>query len=137
MSNPFPSAQLAPPSSSPHNDATKQVTREEERQAQHSARLLRALSDPTRLLILQMLSQHPDTLTVADLTGRFRLQQPTISHHLRILRDAGFLECGKKGLYAYYTVRRERVEDAQKVLQDLQPLVEQQVPTPKQPAYHV
>jgi len=56
------------------------------------ARLLKALADPTRLRILSLLSRYEGEVCVFEIVESFTLEQPTISHHLRILRDAGELE---------------------------------------------
>jgi ArsR family transcriptional regulator len=63
---------------------------------------LKAVADPTRLRMLDLLAQQPGPLCVRDLTARFIQNQPTISHHLRILREAGFIETEKRGIRAYY-----------------------------------
>jgi ArsR family transcriptional regulator len=66
------------------------------------AEQLRALADPTRLRMLDLLAQQVGPICVCDITARFDLQQPTISHHLRILREAGLVDCEKRGVWAYY-----------------------------------
>lgn len=83
------------------------------------ARLLKALADPTRLRILSLLSRHEGEVCVFEIVESFTLEQPTISHHLRILRDAGLVDCRKKGLWAYYYVRREALGRARGVIDDL------------------
>ncbi len=83
------------------------------------ARLLKALADPTRLRILSLLSRHEGEVCVFEIVESFTLEQPTISHHLRILRDAGLVDCRKKGLWAYYYVRREALGRAREVIEDL------------------
>ena len=83
------------------------------------ARLLKALADPTRLRILSLLSRHEGEVCVFEIVESFTLEQPTISHHLRILRDAGLVDCRKKGLWAYYYVRREALSRAQEVINSL------------------
>lgn len=88
-------------------------------------RLLKALGDEVRLAILQLLQEHPDSIHVQQLVemieGRIgrRLEQPSVSHHLRILRDAGLIECRKKGLWAYYSVRSQAIMTAIETLQQL------------------
>jgi ArsR family transcriptional regulator len=62
----------------------------------------RALSDPTRVQILDLLVQQPGPLCECDLIPRFAQRQPTISHHLRILREAGLVDTEKQGLYSHY-----------------------------------
>ncbi|HVB74205.1 MAG TPA: metalloregulator ArsR/SmtB family transcription factor [Ktedonobacteraceae bacterium] len=90
-----------------------------EEEAVTQARLLKALADPTRLRILSLLSRHEGEVCVFEIVESFTLEQPTISHHLRILRDAGFVDCRKKGLWAYYYVRREALHRAQGVINGL------------------
>jgi ArsR family transcriptional regulator len=69
----------------------------------------RALADPTRVAIVNRLSG-ADELCVCDLTAAFDLSQPTISHHLKILRDAGLVESSRRGTWAYYRLVPEAVE---------------------------
>ncbi|GCE17469.1 ArsR/SmtB family transcription factor [Dictyobacter kobayashii] len=83
------------------------------------ARLLKALADPTRLRILSLLSRHEGEVCVFEIVESFTLEQPTISHHLRILRDAGLVDCRKKGLWAYYYVRRDALNRARDVIDGL------------------
>ena len=83
------------------------------------ARLLKALADPTRLRILSLLSRHEGEVCVFEIVESFTLEQPTISHHLRILRDAGLVDCRKKGLWAYYYVRRDALSRAGEVINGL------------------
>src|SRR5437764_12343128 len=68
----------------------------------------RALADPTRVAIVNRLSG-ADELCVCDLTAAFELSQPTISHHLRILREAGLVESSRRGTWAYYRLVLEAV----------------------------
>ena len=67
---------------------------------------LKALGDPTRLRMLDLLAQQPEPLCVCDITPQFAQNQPTISHHLRILREAGLIETEKRGIWAYYWATR-------------------------------
>ncbi len=90
-----------------------------EDEAVAQARLLKALADPTRLRILSLLSRHEGEVCVFEIVESFTLEQPTISHHLRILRDAGLVDCRKKGLWAYYYVRREALNRAQEIINAL------------------
>lgn len=90
-----------------------------EEEAVVQARLLKALADPTRLRILSLLSRYEGEVCVFEIVESFTLEQPTISHHLRILRDAGLVDCRKKGLWAYYYVRREALGRAQEVISAL------------------
>lgn len=93
--------------------------------AKNGAELLKALADPARLQILDVLLQRGGLVCVCDFEGIVGLpdietgqrpKQPTISHHLRVLRAAGLVDYQKQGLWAYYFVRRERLEDASALL---------------------
>jgi ArsR family transcriptional regulator len=63
---------------------------------------LKALGDATRLRMLDLLVQQETALCVCDLTALFPQNQPTISHHLKILRDAGLIDTEKRGIWSYY-----------------------------------
>jgi ArsR family transcriptional regulator, arsenate/arsenite/antimonite-responsive transcriptional repressor len=69
----------------------------------------KALADPTRIAIVNQLSAS-DEVCVCNLTATFDLSQPTISHHLRILRHAGLVESTPRGTWAYYRLVPEAVE---------------------------
>jgi ArsR family transcriptional regulator len=66
----------------------------------------RALGDPTRLEVFRLLAAQPDAICVCDIVARFDVSQPTISHHLKILRDAGLVTVARRGVWAYYGVDR-------------------------------
>ena len=68
--------------------------------------LLAALGDPVRLGIVSLLSKH-DRLCVCDIVEAFPVGQPTISHHLRILREADLVDVVRQGHWGYYGLRRE------------------------------
>lgn len=69
------------------------------------ARGLKALADPARLRLLSMVAAHEDgEACVCDLTEPLGLSQPTVSHHLRILTEAGFLSRTKRGTWAYFRI---------------------------------
>jgi ArsR family transcriptional regulator len=69
----------------------------------------KALSDPTRVAIINSLSA-ADEVCVCNLTATFDLSQPTISHHLKILREAGLVESSRRGTWAYYRLVPEAIE---------------------------
>ncbi len=74
-------------------------------QAADLARTLKALADPTRLRLVSMVAAHEDgEACVCDLTEPLGLTQPTISHHLKILVDAGIFTREKRGVWAYYAL---------------------------------
>jgi ArsR family transcriptional regulator, arsenate/arsenite/antimonite-responsive transcriptional repressor len=77
--------------------------------AEDLASAFKALADPTRVAIVNRLSTTPE-VCVCDLTATFELSQPTISHHLRILRDAGLIEAHPRGTWAYYRLVPEAIE---------------------------
>jgi ArsR family transcriptional regulator, arsenate/arsenite/antimonite-responsive transcriptional repressor len=65
--------------------------------------VLKALADPMRLRVLSLIAAHEGgEACVCDLTDPIGLSQPTISHHLKVLTDAGFLSRSKRGVWAYY-----------------------------------
>lgn len=67
------------------------------------ARVLKALADPARLRLLSIVAAHAEAeACVCDLTEPLGLAQPTVSHHLKVLVDAGFLTRSKRGTWAYY-----------------------------------
>jgi ArsR family transcriptional regulator len=66
------------------------------------AERLKALADPTRLGLLDLLAQQAAPICVCDLTPHFAQRQPTISHHLRLLREAGLIRLEKRGTWSYY-----------------------------------
>ena len=68
----------------------------------------KALADPTRVAIVNSLSA-ADEVCVCNLTETFELSQPTISHHLRILREAGLVESSRRGTWAYYRLVPEAI----------------------------
>jgi ArsR family transcriptional regulator, arsenate/arsenite/antimonite-responsive transcriptional repressor len=77
-------------------------------QAERIAPLLKALADPVRLRLVSLIAAHSGgEACVCDLNDAFDLSQPTISHHLRVLHDAGLIDRDKRGVWVYYRVRPE------------------------------
>jgi len=79
------------------------------------AALFKALGDPHRLTMLATLARADDEVCVCDFTGALPLEQPTVSHHLRILREAGLVTCERRGTWVYYRIAagaRERIDAA-------------------------
>jgi len=75
-------------------------------QAEQVAPLLKALADPVRLRLMSLAASHAGgEACVCDLTGAFELSQPTISHHLKVLHEAGLLDREKRGVWVYYRAR--------------------------------
>jgi ArsR family transcriptional regulator len=81
-------------------------------EAERIAPLLKALADPVRLRLLSIVASHQDgEACVCDLNDAFELSQPTISHHLKVLHDVGLLDREKRGVWAFYSIRREALSD--------------------------
>jgi ArsR family transcriptional regulator, arsenate/arsenite/antimonite-responsive transcriptional repressor len=78
------------------------------------AGVFKALADPTRVSIVSRLASG-EPCCVCDFTEAFDLAQPTVSHHLRILRDAGLVEAERRGTFAYYRLVPEAIERLQGV----------------------
>ncbi|MEV4637157.1 metalloregulator ArsR/SmtB family transcription factor [Actinoplanes sp. NPDC049548] len=72
-------------------------------QARAFAPMFKALGDPVRLRLLSMIaSAGGGEVCVCDLTGSFNLTGPTISHHLKVLREAGLVDSDRRGTWVYY-----------------------------------
>lgn len=79
-----------------------------EEEAAQAARVFKALADPARVRLLSIVAASAGhEACVCDLTGALDLSQPTISHHLKVLKDAGLLERERRGSWAYYRLRPE------------------------------
>jgi ArsR family transcriptional regulator len=76
----------------------------ERQAAARMAAVAKALGDPVRLQLVDVLRRHAGKVCVCELVPLFDLSQPTVSHHLRVLRDAGILGSERQGLWAYYYV---------------------------------
>ncbi|WP_437102937.1 ArsR/SmtB family transcription factor [Streptomyces sp. enrichment culture] len=83
----------------------------DEEQAADLARVFKALGDPVRLRLLSMIaSKAGGEVCVCDLTPAFDLSQPTISHHLKLLRQAGLIDCERRGTWVYYWLLPETTD---------------------------
>ena len=76
----------------------------EREQAQRTARIAKALGDPVRVQLVDVLRKHAGKVCVCELVPLFDLSQPTVSHHLKVLREAGIVGSERQGLWAYYFV---------------------------------
>lgn len=74
------------------------------------AQVATALSDPIRVQLVDVLRSHAGEVCVCELVPLFEVSQPTLSHHLRKLRDAGIVGVEKRGLWSYYYVHPEALE---------------------------
>lgn len=84
--------------------------------AEATAALFKALADPARVRIVSMLARSPEPACVCELTPSLGLSQPTVSHHLKKLVQAGLLEREQRGVWAFYTLDRDGLERAASVL---------------------
>jgi ArsR family transcriptional regulator len=80
-------------------------------QAERMAAIAKALGDPIRLQLVDVLRRHAGKVCVCELTPLFDVGQPTVSHHLRVLREAGLVDSERRGLWAYYYVIPDALED--------------------------
>jgi ArsR family transcriptional regulator len=76
-------------------------------QAEATARVFKALADPHRVKVVNLLATSSDPVCVCEFTGPLGLSQPTVSHHLKKLVAAGLLEREQRGTWAYYSLRRD------------------------------
>ena len=78
----------------------------EEAEAETYASWFKALADPTRIRILNLLASSEEPVCVCDITDHFPLGQPTISHHLKVLRDVRFVVAERRGTFMHYQINR-------------------------------
>ncbi|HVS68373.1 MAG TPA: metalloregulator ArsR/SmtB family transcription factor [Mycobacteriales bacterium] len=78
-------------------------------QADHVAGLMKALSDPVRLRLMSMIAA-ADEVCVCDLMTPFDVSQPTISHHLKVLKSVGLVDSERRGTWVYYRAERAALE---------------------------
>ncbi len=85
------------------------------------ATLFKALGDSHRLSILATLARAQDEVCVCDFTGGLPLEQPTVSHHLRILREAELVTCERRGTWVYYRIAADARDRLNAALSSLIP----------------
>jgi len=83
-----------------------ELKRETTGHLEHSAAIFKALSDPTRLRILRAISQMRE-LCECNIVPTFSLSQPTISYHLKVLREAGLVQSERRGQWVYHRVNQK------------------------------
>src|SRR6059036_219594 len=83
----------------------------EREQAERMGAVAKALGDPIRMQLVDVLRKHAGKVCVCELVPLFDLSQPTVSHHLKVLREAGIVGSERRGLWAYYYVNPEAVEE--------------------------
>jgi ArsR family transcriptional regulator, arsenate/arsenite/antimonite-responsive transcriptional repressor len=79
--------------------------------AESIAAVAKALGDPIRVQLVDVLRQHAGKVCVCELVPLFDLSQPTVSHHLKVLREAGVVGSERRGLWAYYYVHPNALEE--------------------------
>ncbi len=80
-------------------------------QAARMAEVAKALGDPVRLQLVDVLRKHAGKVCVCELVPLFDISQPTLSHHLKRLREAGIVDSERRGLWAYYYVIPDALEE--------------------------
>jgi ArsR family transcriptional regulator len=80
-------------------------------QAERMATIAKALGAPIRVQLVDVLRKHAGKVCVCELVPLFDLSQPTVSHHLKVLRDAGIVDSERRGLWAFYYVIPETLEE--------------------------
>ena len=83
----------------------------ERERALRMAEVAKALGDPVRLQLVDVLTKHAGKVCVCELVPLFDISQPTLSHHLKRLRQAGIVDSERRGLWAYYYVNPEALEE--------------------------
>ena len=83
----------------------------ERAQAARLAAVAKALGDPIRLQLVDVLRKHAGKVCVCELVPLFGISQPTLSHHLKKLREAGIVDSERQGLWAYYYVKPEALKE--------------------------
>jgi len=85
------------------------------------ASLFKVLADPHRLTMLATLARAEDEVCVCDFTDALPLEQPTVSHHLKILRDARLVTCERRGTWVYYRIAPDARDRIGAILQSVIP----------------
>jgi ArsR family transcriptional regulator len=87
--------------------------------AEETAELMKALADPTRLTMVASLVKTDAPICICDFTAGLELSQPTISHHMAKLKEAGLVESEKRGIWVYYRLRDKLPASTRKLLTQL------------------
>ena len=106
--------ELAPKQKSPNGEPCCEPVVYPEIQRAHAERMsavAKALGDPVRMQLVDDLPKHAGNVCVCDLVPLFDLSQPTVSHHLKKLREAGIVGSERQGLWAYYYVKPEALKE--------------------------
>jgi ArsR family transcriptional regulator len=84
--------------------------------AADGAAVFKALGDPVRLRLMSVIASAGGEICVCDITPNFEVSGPTISHHLRVLRQAGLVDCERRGTWVYYWAIPERLRQISQLL---------------------
>jgi ArsR family transcriptional regulator len=87
--------------------------------AEQTANLMKALADPTRLTMVAALWKAPTPICICDFTADLELSQPTISHHMAKLKEAGLVQSEKDGIWVYYRLRQDLAPSTRRLLGQL------------------
>jgi ArsR family transcriptional regulator len=87
--------------------------------AETTAGLMKALADPARLTMVAALSKAGSPVCICDFTAELGLAQATVSHHMARLREAGLVDCEKKGIWTYYWLRGDLPSKTRRVISQL------------------
>ncbi|HKP54696.1 MAG TPA: metalloregulator ArsR/SmtB family transcription factor [Chloroflexia bacterium] len=85
-------------------------------EAKEVSEAMQILGHPIRLQILDMLARNEGQVCVCDIEEDVPVKQPTVSHHLKLLREAGLIDCERHGLWAYYFVKRDALSAMQNLI---------------------
>lgn len=88
-------------------------------EAEALAATLKAIAHPVRLQMVELLSRMGGDVCVCDIEAQFDLSQPTISHHLKVLRQAMLIDCEQRGVWIYYYTRPEAIAQLRMLVSDL------------------
>jgi len=91
----------------------------DKRDRSREAELFKAMADAYRLRIMATLSRTKHEVCVCDFTEAFPLKQPAVSHHLGVLRDAGIVECERRGTWVYYRLADDLSQRLEAALSDI------------------
>jgi ArsR family transcriptional regulator, arsenate/arsenite/antimonite-responsive transcriptional repressor len=91
----------------------------DQRWAEDTSALMKALADPTRLTMMASLWKAEAPICICDFTAGLGLTQPTISHHMSKLKEAGLVDSEKRGIWVYYRLRNKLAPSTRRVLAQL------------------
>ena len=83
--------------------------------------VFKALADPTRFEIFRFVAAQHEPICACDVVDRFQVSQPTISHHMKVLRDAGLITVSRRGVWAFYAVEPRGLAMLQATIDAFQP----------------